>query len=234
MSGWWLLVVGAAIVGCAHHVKPDEATGQDGNAAGAMPTTTPERTRLASNEAPDSPKLAAVPARVEPCNDNNFDSRKPECKSFCPSSGAPDDWPPCVGQCPRKPSVDIAACWDVMPCPRPPDKRVKACKPQDFPRCDKAAPDPGNPNCDEPVYGRVTKLEVEGNEVRLTIGAGSNQGVQKEWRAVLIDGPDLDSRPVPGGKIRIVTIDRNRSIGTTKLTMSQVTGSPHVKLSPPR
>jgi len=193
----------------------------------------PERTRVENVKVPDPPKLTAVPDRVEPCNNTNFDPKKPECKSFCPALGAPDGWPPCDGKCPRKPSIDIEACWDVMPCPRPPDSRVKACKAKDFPPCNRAAPDPGNPNCDEPVYGRVTKREVQGSEVWLTIGAGLNQGVRKNWRGVLISGPDLNSKPVSGGEIQIVNVDRNRSVGTTRLTVTQVDDNPHVKLLPP-
>jgi hypothetical protein len=37
MSRWWLFVAGAALAGCAHTVKQDEATGPDGVAAGATP-----------------------------------------------------------------------------------------------------------------------------------------------------------------------------------------------------
>jgi hypothetical protein len=212
---------------------PTPAATMPDSRSNAIPPPLPGATRTENNKVPEPPKLAAMPDHAEPCNDTNFDARKPECKSFCPSFGAPDGWPPCEGKCPRRPSVDIAACWDVMPCPRPPDVRVKACKAKDFPPCNRAAPDPGNPNCDEPVYGRVTKREVQGREVRLTIGAGSNQGVQKSWRAVLISGPDLNSKPVSGGEIHIVNVDKNRSIGTARLTATQVDDSPHVKLFPP-
>ena len=53
MARWWLVVAGAAIVGCAHRVKHDEATGLDGVAAGAIPIVLEEVARA-------DPKAAAT------------------------------------------------------------------------------------------------------------------------------------------------------------------------------
>lgn len=187
-------------------------------------------------EIPDPPKLAAVPDYVEPCDDTNFDIKKAECKNYCPATGAPPNWPPCKGKCPDPPTVDIKSCLDIMPCPRPPDMRVRACKPADFPPCpSKQNPDPNNPNClvpADPIPARITKREQFGNEVRVTIGIGSNQGVGKGWRAVFISGPDVNSKPVSGGEITIDSVDKNRTYGRTKLTQTQVDANPNVKLMP--
>lgn len=188
-------------------------------------------------EIPDPPKLAAVPDYVEPCNDDNFDPKKDECKKYCPESGAPANWAPCKGRCPDPPSVDIEACLATMKCPRPADRRVKSCRLTDFPACpDKRQPDPNNPNCDippEPIYGRITKIEDMGSEVRVTIGAGTNRGVATGWKALLITEKDLSSKAVPGGEIKITKVDKDFSIGTTKLNVDRVAANKHVKFVPP-
>jgi len=123
-----------------------------------------------------------------------------------------------------------------MPCPRPPDARVRACTPDKFPPCpDKKNPDPNNPNClvpADPIVGRITKREVVGSEVKVTIGVGQNQGVGKNWRAVFVTGSDLNSKPVSGGEVIIDNVDKNRTYGRTKLTPGQVDQNPNVKLMP--
>jgi hypothetical protein len=187
-------------------------------------------------EIPDPPKLAAVPEHVDPCDDDNFDQKKPECKNYCPSRGAPKDWPPCEGRCPKPPTIEVEACWKTMPCPKPADIRVKACKPSDFPPCpDKKNPDQNNPNClvpADPIVGRIIGREVQGGELILRIGAGSDQGIGKTWRAVVIKGPDLNDKVVPGGDVQIVRIDKARIIGKTRLTAGQVDANPYVKFIP--
>lgn len=187
-------------------------------------------------EIPDPPKLAAVPEYVEPCNDDNFDPKKPECKKYCPETGAPPGWAACSGRCPKPPTIDVEACWDVMPCPRPADMRVKACKPKDFPPCpDKKNPDQNNPNClvpADPVVGRIIGRDVQGGEIILRIGAGSDQGVTKSWRAMVIGGSDLNSRVIPGGEVTIIRVDKARVFGKTKLTAGQIESSYHVKFVP--
>jgi hypothetical protein len=185
-------------------------------------------------EIPDPPKLAAVPEHVEPCDDDNFDPKKPECKRYCPSTGAPPGWAPCEGKCPKPPTIEVEACWKTMPCPRPPDMRVKACKPSDFPPCpDKRNPDPNNPNClvpAEPVLGRVIGREIQGGDTVLRIGVGSDQGISKNgWRAMVVDG---NERPVSGGEVSIVRVDKVRVVGKTKLTAGQVDANPQVKFVP--
>jgi len=186
-------------------------------------------------EIPDPPKLAAVPDYVEPCSDDNFDQKKPECKNFCPASGAPPNWAPCKGKCPDPPSIEIEACWRTMPCPRPPDSRVKACTPDKFPPCIKAAPDPNNPNCSapaDPIVGRIVGREADGSDLLLRIGAGSDQGITKAWRAMVISGPDPKDKAVSGGEVQIISIDKTRIRGKTKLTAGQIDANPYVKFVP--
>lgn len=188
-------------------------------------------------EIPDPPKLAAVPDYVEPCGDDNFDAKKPECKNFCPASGAPPNWAPCKGKCPDPPTVDVEACWRTMPCPRPPDSRVRACTPDKFPPCpDKKNPDPNNPNClvpAAPVVGRIVGREFDGTDLILRIGAGSEQGIAKgSWRAMVISGSSPNDKAVSGGEVEIVNVDKTRIRGKTKLTAGQVDANPYVKFVP--
>jgi hypothetical protein len=187
-------------------------------------------------EIPEPPKLAAIPDHVEPCDDLNFDPKKQECKSFCPASGAPPNWPPCAGKCPTPPDINIDACLNTMPCPNPPDRRVKKCPKSKWPKCpDIKNPDANNPNCDnakaDPVKGRILKPEVQGSEVIISIGKGENSGVAKGWRGEVLRG-DSDST-LPGGEFTVIKVDKNISVGKVRLTIDQVTANPWVRLSPP-
>jgi hypothetical protein len=189
-------------------------------------------------EIPDPPKLAAVPEHVDPCDDLNFDPKKPECKLYCPSVGAPPNWPPCSGQCPKPYDVENEACQKIMPCPKPPDIRVRACKPHHFPPCpDKKNPDPNNPNClvaPDPIVARIIGNEVQGGELVLRIGTGSDQGISKSWRANVVAGPDVSEKPIPGGEVTIIRVDKQRVIGKTRLTASQIEANSYVKFTPPK
>ncbi len=79
--------------------------------------------------------------------------------------------------CPNPPDINNPACQKSMPCPNPPDRRVASCKKSQWPKCNIAAPDPQNPNCDDakadPVTARVLKQETQGGEIVITVGAGS-------------------------------------------------------------
>jgi hypothetical protein len=189
-------------------------------------------------EIADPPKLAAVPDYVEPCDDDNFDPKKAECKKYCPTTGAPAGWAPCDGRCPKPPSIDIEACWATMPCPRPADKRVRACKLADFPPClDKKNPDLNNPRCDipaEPQIGRIISREVtDNNLILLRIAAGSDQGITKDWKAMVITGPNATDPPVSGGEVKILgKPDKDRIRGTTRLTAGEIDKYRFVKFVP--
>lgn len=187
-------------------------------------------------EIPDPPKLADVPAVEVPCDDTNFDPKVQACKSVCPAFGAPPGWPACKGKCPDPPDINNPACWATMPCPKPPDRRVKACRPRDFPKCqDINNPDPDNPNCDnakaDPVKARVIGNSVQGDSTIITISAGKKQGVGPTWRGAVLRG-DSDA-PMVGGDVTVIRVDDTRTIGKVKLTTDQVSANPYVKLSPP-
>lgn len=187
-------------------------------------------------EIPEPPKLAAVPEAEIPCDEQNFDKNNPACRGVCPAFGAPPGWPACKGKCPDPPDINNPACWATMPCPKPADRRVKACKARDFPKCpDIANPDPDNPNCDnakaDPVKARVIGNSVQGDSTIITISSGKKQGVKPDWRGQVLRG-DSDS-PMVGGDVFIIRVDDTRTIGKTKLTTDQISANPYVKLSPP-
>ncbi|HEU0034133.1 MAG TPA: hypothetical protein VFQ53_26075 [Kofleriaceae bacterium] len=188
-------------------------------------------------EIADPPKLAAVPDIEQGCDEFTFDPKVPACKLVCPAVGAPPGWPACKGKCPSPPTVDEPACWATMPCPKgAPDERIKACKPKDWPPCpDKKNPDESNPNCRvkaAPVVGRIIGKEVQGGDLIIRIGIGSDQGVSKGWVGTVIKGPDLTDRAVPGGDVSIVRIDKAVTVARIKLTADQIAATPYVRLEP--
>ncbi len=186
-------------------------------------------------EIPDPPKLAAVPDVEIPCDPFAFDPKNPLCKSVCPDAGAPPGWPACKDKCPNPPDANIPACQATMPCPNPPRREVKSCKTV-FPKCpDPKNPDPANPNCDNvkipPVIARIIGNKVSGSEVVITIGAGTNSGVQDKWRAIVLRG-DSD-QPLTGGEVTGLHVDKNVSSGKVRLSTDQLSANSRVRLSAP-
>ena len=189
-------------------------------------------------EIADPPKLAAVPDIEVGCDEFSFDPKVPACKMICPSTGAPPGWPACKGKCPTPPTVDEPACWASMPCPKgAPDERIRACKPKDWPPCpDKNNPDESNPNCRvkaAPVVGRIIGKEVQGGDLIVRVGVGSDQGIKKGWTGTVIKGGDVSANAVSGGDVVIVRIDKAVTVVKLKLTPDQISATPWVRLSPP-
>jgi hypothetical protein len=184
---------------------------------------------------PDPPKLAAVPDPIQQCDEFAFDPKIPDCKNVCPKTGAPPGWPACANICPTPPDVNVKACWDSMDCPSPPDRRVRKCTKDKFPPCrDLSNPDPANPRCEEkrpPVLGRIIQNNVSGSDVIITIGAGTNSGVQKNWGANVLRG-DSD-QPLAGGEVTVIRVDKAVTVGKVHLTTDQIAANPRVRLSAP-
>lgn len=186
-------------------------------------------------EIAEPPRLAAVPEAEIPCDEFTFDQKNPACKTVCPAQGAPPGWPACAGKCPTPPDVNIPACLTSMPCPNPPVREVKACAGK-FPPCDKKNPDPKNPNCDnltaDPVKGRVLKADVQGSDVIITVGVGTDQGVGKSgWSGKVLRGES--DNPLSGGDVQIQKVDKRQTVGKVHLTTDQINENPWVKLFPP-
>jgi hypothetical protein len=182
----------------------------------------------------DPPPIAAVPG-IE-CTPFTFDVKDPGCAKVCPkpASLAPEGWPPCAGEC-TKPDVTNPKCWDTMECPDKPNKHVKKCTPDKWPKCDLSKPDPENPNCPDhmpAVTARIVKREIVTGDLYITIGAGSEQGITKDWSAKVLQGKDGES-PLSGGDVQYIKIEKNKIVGKVKLTQQQVDDNPRVKITPP-
>ena len=184
-------------------------------------------------EIPDPPKLAALPEIVTPCDDTNFDPKKPECRTFCPQINPPRGWPACKGQCPDPPDPTNEACWDKV-CPNPPTKRAKACKISQFPACDFTAPDPDNPKCDvkaEPKTARIIGNQVQGSNVLITIALGTDSPpFSSKWSCKVTNS---GGTPLAGGEVTLVRVDKKATLGTVRLTLDQLEANSNVRCTPP-
>lgn len=185
-------------------------------------------------EIPDPPRLAALPEVVVPCDDTNFDPKKPECRTFCPAVNPPRGWPACKGICPDPPDPTNEACWDKV-CPNPPTKRAKACKLSDFKPCDPSAPDPDNPRCDikpEPKNARIIANQVQGSDVLITIAIGSeSQGFSDKWGCRVVQGNSTN--PLSGGEVKLIRVDKKATLGRVHLTLDQLEANSNVRCTPP-
>lgn len=119
-----------------------------------------------------------------------------------------------------------------MPCPTPPDRRVRACKPEQF-TC--TTTDPNGPNdcldtSIEPVTARI--LEVRpATPLVVTIGAGSDQGVTKAWKGTLLR--DDTDEPLSEGAVVIVRVDKRVLIAKVHVSNDVLAANPRVRLSRP-
>ncbi len=83
----------------------------------------------------------------------------------------------------------------------------------------------------QPVTARVLKLMIEGDYVVCMLGAGSEHGVAKTWRAQFLRGET--AKPLVAGKAEILRVDRRTTTIRVKMTMDAVAANPSVQLSPP-
>ena len=126
---------------------------------------------------------------------------------------AADKRAPPVVVCPQGTVLDPTgtACVPVAPPPPPPPPIPPAAVP-------------------EPVTARILKLSIEGDFVVVVLGAGSEHGVAKTWRAQFLRGSS--TTPLAGGKAEIVRVDKRTTTIRAKMTMDAVAANPSVLLSP--
>ena len=182
----------------------------------------------------EPPKLPAVPAIVEECI--AFDAKNAECAHACPDD-APTHWKGCNGQC-RTPDLNDPVCLRSMACPTPPDRRVDACVVKSqitkiWPACNKAARDPNNPRCDvlDPIEARVINVQQSGDDVLITIGAGSSQNIDKSWKITLLQGNS--DQPLVGGTATIVHLEKTLITARVHLKREIVEANQNLRLTPP-
>jgi len=189
---------------------------------------------IKSMDIPDPPRLPAVPEAEIECDDTNFDKKNPKCRTFCPTPPDPS-WPACAGKCPVPPDVNNPGCWATMPCPNPPDRRVKACPKTAWPECNPQAKDPQNPNCDNyrpaPIKAHVINIQASGDSSIITLDRGQDKGVDKGWRGKIMKKGT--NRPLEGGDFTVIKVGKRESVGKVKLTTDKVGDNPDVILEAP-
>jgi hypothetical protein len=183
----------------------------------------------------EPPKLPAVPAVVEECL--TFDVHNSECANACPDD-APTNWKGCPKTLCRTPDVNNPACLRSMACSTPPDRRIDACMVKSqitkiWPACNQAARDPNNPRCDvmDPIAARIIHVEQYGDDVLITIGAGSSQNIDKNWRVTVLQGNS--DQPVVGGTGTIVHVEKTRITARVHVKREIVEANQNLRLSPP-
>ena len=179
------------------------------------------------------PTLPAVPVPVEECL--AFDAHNTECAHACPDD-APTNWKGCKNQC-RTPDVNNPVCWRTMACPTPPDRHVDACMVKSqitkiWSACNPLARDPNNPRCDvlDPIASRILTFEQAGDDIVITVAAGSNQNIDKTWTVTLVDA---NGQPVAGGTATILHVERTKMTARVHLKREIVERNQNLRLTPP-
>ncbi len=91
-------------------------------------------------------------------------------------------------------------------------------------------PPPPPPITPAPVTARILKVTIEGDVVVCVLGAGSDNGVAKTWRAQFLRGST--ATPLVGGKAEILRVDRRTTMIRVKMTTDAIAANPAVQLSP--
>jgi hypothetical protein len=150
---------------------------------------------------PQPPRLPSIPGL--PCE--TFDARDPECKSVCPlpNSPAPPNWKPCIDAGLQQPPVG----------PTPPP------------------PPPPLPPPAKPIAARVISVNVQGDNIIVTIPAGSEQGVDKTWTGQVMRGDT--KQPLVGARVEIIRVDKQRTVArVVGVTVDIITSNPNVVIQP--
>jgi hypothetical protein len=156
---------------------------------------------------PDPPKLAAVPPPDPICEP--FDVHNKACEKECPEIGAPKGWPGC-----KKQESDTAAAEAA--------KQAATAREQ----CLKNAP--------KAVVAQIKFVEGAGDVVKAKIAVGTNrQPIDTSWSGEVLGGPDGTGKPLQGGSVRIIGVDKQFTRGEIHLTTDQLATNPWVRLSPP-
>ena len=80
------------------------------------------------------------------------------------------------------------------------------------------------------ISGRVVDLEIIGEDTVITVAAGTEQGIDKTWRARFREG--TTTKLVPDGEAILIRIDRRTTILKTRLTPEQVRANRIVQFDP--
>ena len=191
---------------------------------------------LANVPVNDPPKLAAVPVdkTCDESKGDTFDPKNEACFNVCPvNAPAPPHWTACDGPCTVNDPAN-PACLDKF-CPNPPTVRSKACMANKaiFPPCNPASPDPENWNCikpKDPVTARAIDIKISGGDTIVTVAVGSDNGVDRSWKGVLLRGESSD--PLVGGNVTVINVTKRRTVVKVHLPSDLVQQNPQIRLTP--
>ncbi|MBA3541397.1 MAG: hypothetical protein H0T79_17425, partial [Deltaproteobacteria bacterium] len=93
-------------------------------------------------------------------------------------------------------------------------------------------PDPGVPACrpPEPFVANILSVTIAGSDSIITIDAGADRGLTKEWHGVMLTAEGSVS---PGRAYVILRVDRRSTTGRVQLTHDQIQPYRRVRLIPP-
>jgi hypothetical protein len=183
-------------------------------------------------DVPDPPHLPSVPPPKEECL--HLDPHNSECDDACPDD-APSNWKGCRTTC-RTPDANNPACVHTMTCVAA-DTRVDDCmRHQDkwWKACDYANVDSSNPRCAGPapsVSAHILKVDEEGDDVVITISAGSTSHIGGDWKVTVLSGSS--DNPLAGGTAKVLRVDKLQSKARLHLKREQIDKNQNVRLSPP-
>jgi hypothetical protein len=78
------------------------------------------------------------------------------------------------------------------------------------------------------VYA-ILEVKPDGNATRVRIRVGKKLGVDKSWKAHLVDH---EGRPVPGGELTITAVDDATTTATTRLRIDAVPKDAQARVRP--
>lgn len=81
------------------------------------------------------------------------------------------------------------------------------------------------------VTSRIINVWFQDSDVIVTIAAGSNAGVARDWTAHMLRG-DSD-KPLSGGEIQILRVDKAVTKGKIHITSDELMENPRVELVSP-
>ena len=119
----------------------------------------------------------------------------------------------------------IDAPWDGLTpaerCRLPPQISHVYCNP---PPPEKPKPSP------PPQTRRFLTYQIQGGDVVATVGVGSDQEIDKDWKATVVD---VNDHPVPNAEAVIVRVDKRQTVVRVKKVVSDDMRDLRLRLTPP-
>lgn len=165
-------------------------------------------------EIPDPPRLPAVPEPASTCA--VFSASDPVCQDACPP-GAPPNWKGC--QPPPPPPPTTCAVFEAT---NPVCASVCAPgSPATWPACIKPP---------EPVVARVLTVGISSRGLEVTVGAGTESGITKTWKANVLRG--TTDALLSGGSAKVIRVNKRTTVLEVNVTADLLRENPMIRLAP--